>query len=61
MMKFLKSGARKSERQCLSMSDEEREWIENRIYELIEKIIETSEDKYAEELKELLDLVEWRE
>ena len=60
-MKFLKSGAKKSEQQCLSMSDEEREWIENRIYELIEKIIETSEDKYAEELKELLEQVEWRE
>lgn len=54
------SGERKLGRQCLSVSDEEQEWIENRIFDLIEKIIETPENKYAEELKELLELVEWR-
>lgn len=60
MMKFLKSGAKKLGQQCQSVSDEEQEWIENRIFDLIEKIVETSEGKYAEELKELLELVEWR-
>ena len=60
-MKFLKSGVMKSGRQCQLTSDEEQEQIENRIFELLEKVIDTSEDKYAEELKELLDLVEWQE
>lgn len=40
------------------MSPEEIDWIEDRIYTLLEKLIETSEDKRAVEIRELLKIME---
>lgn len=40
------------------MSPEEIDWIEDRIYTLLEKLIETSNDKYAVEIRELLEIME---
>lgn len=40
------------------MSEEEIDWIENRIAELLEKLVATSEDKYAVEIRELLEIME---
>jgi hypothetical protein len=37
------------------MSPEEIDWIEDRIYTLLEKLIETSNDKYAVEIREHLE------
>lgn len=39
------------------MSEEEIDWIENRIAELLEKLVATSEDKYAVEIRELLEIM----
>lgn len=52
------SGARRSGK-CLKkmLSDEEIDWIEDRIYTLLEKLIETSEDKRAVEIRELLEIM----
>lgn len=40
------------------LSDEEIDWIEDRIYTLLEKLIETSEDERAVEIRELLEIME---
>jgi hypothetical protein len=40
------------------MSKAETDWIEDRIYTLLEKLIETSDDKYAVEIRELLEIME---
>ena len=39
------------------LSDEEIDWIEDRIYTLLEKLIATSNDKYAIEIRELLEIM----
>jgi hypothetical protein len=39
------------------MSKAETDWIEDRIYTLLEKLIETSDDKYAVEIRELLEIM----
>jgi hypothetical protein len=39
-------------------SKAETDWIEDRIYTLLEKLIETSDDKYAVEIRELLEIME---
>lgn len=39
------------------MSEEEIDWIENRIAELLEKLVATSESKYAVEIRELLEIM----
>lgn len=39
------------------LSDEEIDWIEDRIYTLLEKLIENSEDKRAVEIRELLEIM----
>lgn len=40
------------------MSEEEAEWIEDRIYELLEKLIATSKEDYAVEIRELLKVMD---
>lgn len=40
------------------MSPEEIDWIEDRIYTLLEKLIATSEDERAVEIRELLEIME---
>jgi len=45
-------------RKCSTMiSKAETDWIEDRIYTLLEKLIETSDDKYAVEIRELLEIM----
>lgn len=39
------------------LSDEEIDWIEDRIYTMLEKLIETSEDERAVEIRELLEIM----
>lgn len=42
-------------RRCLTMmSEEEIDWIENRIAELLEELVATSKSKYAAEIRGLL-------
>ena len=49
-------------RRCLTMmSEEEIDWIENRIAELLEKLVATSEDKYAVEIRGLLNILDGKE
>lgn len=48
-------GALKYRKCSTMMSPEEIDWIEDRIYTLLEKLIETSEDKRAVEIRELLE------
>lgn len=43
------------------MSEEEIDWIENRIAELLEKLVATSEDKYAVEIRGLLNILDGKE
>ena len=43
------------------MSEEEIDWIENRIAELLEKLVATSEDKYAVEIRGLLNILDEKE
>lgn len=40
------------------MSEEEVDWIEDRIYELLEKLIATSKEDYAVEIRELLKVMD---
>ena len=39
------------------LSDEETDWIEDRIYTLLEKLIATSDDERAVEIRELLEIM----
>jgi hypothetical protein len=39
------------------MSPEEIDWIEDRIYTLLEKLIATSDDERAVEIRELLEIM----
>lgn len=40
------------------MSEDEIDWIENRIAELLEKLVATSKNKYAVEIRGLLKIME---
>ncbi len=40
------------------MSEEEIDWIENRIAELLEELVATSKSKYAAEIRGLLQVME---
>ena len=51
-------GALKYRKCSTMMSKAETDWIEDRIYTLLEKLIETSDDKYAVEIRELLEIME---
>jgi hypothetical protein len=51
-------GALKCRKCSTMMSKAETDWIEDRIYTLLEKLIETSDDKYAVEIRELLEIME---
>jgi hypothetical protein len=50
-------GALKCRKCSTMMSKAETDWIEDRIYTLLEKLIETSDDKYAVEIRELLEIM----